>query len=189
MNSGFPAARVDLDRLHSGPVEGAGELAGEAGSWGLEDVELLAPPRLEFRAEAAGSGGIRVRGDVQARAGLTCRRCLRGIEQAIEIEFDFRFDPVVEPWEEEEGVYGLDPEAAFLDLSGPLREELLLALPEYPECPEGCGGLCPMCGADLDETDCGCSTEERDPRWDVLRELVPDGQRSAAEPDSDKDVR
>lgn len=187
MNSGFPALRVELDRLRYGPVEWSGELSADADAWGLDGVELLEGPRLTFTADAGGSGGVRVKGAMAARISLTCRRCLRGLERRIGIEFDFRFDPAVEAWDEADGVFGLDPEAASLDLSDPLREELLLALPGYPECPEGCGGLCPMCGADLDETDCGCSREEPDPRWNALRRLVPDGQLRAAEPDDEVD--
>lgn len=185
MNNGFPAARIELDRLIGGPVQWSGELVGDAEAWGLEEARLLEAPRLTFRAEAAGSGGVRVKGTIESRLGLTCRRCLRAVEESVGIEFEFRFDPTLQPWEEEEGMYRLDPETAILDLSGPLREELLLAVPKYPECPESCSGLCPRCGADLDEEDCECSGEESDPRWDVLRELVPDGQRRAAEPDDE----
>jgi uncharacterized metal-binding protein YceD (DUF177 family) len=105
----------------------------------------------------------------------------------MEIDFDLRFDPSVQPWEEEAGVFGLDTDAASLDLFGPLREELRLALPEFPECRDGCRGLCPMCGSDLNETECDCSRKEPDPRWGVLRELVPDGQPRAAEPGHEDD--
>lgn len=183
MNKGFPSARIELDQLHLGAVEGGGALVAESGAWGIEDARLLDRPRLEFKAEAAGSGGVRVTGVLRASLGLTCRRCLRDLERAVEIDLDFRFDPAVQPWDEEDGVYGLDPEAAILDLSDPLRQELVLAVPEYPECPDGCVGLCPVCGVDLDETECGCSRVEPDPRWDVLRKLAVDGRGGPTQPD------
>jgi len=40
-----------------------------------------------------------------------------------------------------------------------------------PLCMEDCAGLCPQCGANRNEGDCGC-VAPRDPRWanlDVLR--------------------
>ena len=33
-------------------------------------------------------------------------------------------------------------------------------------------GLCPVCGANLNEGDCGCDRSQRDPRLDKLRELL-----------------
>ena len=41
----------------------------------------------------------------------------------------------------------------------------LLALPGYPVCQEGCKGLCSVCGANLNERDCGCDRHVPDPRW------------------------
>ena len=40
-------------------------------------------------------------------------------------------------------------EGEEVDLSPPLRERLLLALPTLPLCRDDCRGLCARCGADL----------------------------------------
>lgn len=161
------------------------ELSAESGAWELDGVDLLESPRLTYTAEAAGSGGVRVHGALTVRLALTCRRCLEPLESRAEIELDFRFDPSVRPWDEEDGVYGLDPETAVLDLSSALREELLLALPEYPECPDGCESPCPTCGES--RTECECATGEPDPRWRVLRQLVPDRRPGSPEGDDETD--
>jgi uncharacterized protein len=47
----------------------------------------------------------------------------------------------------------------------------LLALTERPLCRDECRGLCPRCGTNLNERDCGCTTEANDPRLAVLRNL------------------
>jgi uncharacterized protein len=187
MNSGFPEGRVDLDRLRTGPVDWSGELPSERGAWEIEELELVESPRLEYRAEAGGHGGVRVSGRLEATLGLQCRRCLGQIRWPLEVRFDFRFDPSVREWEEEGGVFGLDPESPSLDLMRPLREELALAMPEYAVCADGCRGLCPACGADLNESECGCGGDEADPRWDLLRQLVSDEQPGAAGPDDEYD--
>ncbi len=185
MNSGFPAGRVDLDRLRRGPVEWSGTLPAEPGAWGLDGVEVTDGPWLEYRAEAGGRGGIRVVGRLTATLRVECRRCLGEMTWPTDIPFDFRFDTAVREWEEEGGVFSLDPDAVAVDLVRPLREEWVLAMPEYPVCREGCRGLCPVCGVDLNESECGCGPEAADPRWDVLKQMVSDGQPEAAGPDGE----
>lgn len=185
MNSGFPAARVELDRLRQGPVEWSGKLPAAMGDLGLAELEVVDAPWLEFRAESGGRGGVRVVGRLSATLRLECRRCLEDVQWPMEVAFDFRFDPAVQEWEEEGGVFTLDPNDAALDLSRPLREEWLLAMPEYLVCRDDCRGLCPVCGTSLNESDCGCTPDRADARWDVLREMVADGQPDAAERDSE----
>lgn len=187
MNSGFPAARVDLDRLRRGPVEWSGTLPADGGAWGLGDLEFVDAPRLDFRAEPGGHGGVRVVGTLGVTLRVACRRCLDEIPWPLKIDFDLRFDPSVDESEEEGAVFALERDAASLDLVRPLREELALAVPDYPVCEDGCLGLCPVCGIDRNETVCECGRSEADPRWDVLRQLVSDGQPGAAGADDERD--
>ncbi len=59
----------------------------------------------------------------------------------------------------------------FIDLGEILREQILLALPMYPRCSEDCRGLCPVCGADLNQGECGCERDDVDPRLIVLKSI------------------
>jgi uncharacterized metal-binding protein YceD (DUF177 family) len=163
MNRGFPAGRIDLDALRSGPLTWSGDVAADPEIWDVPDLRLESDPRLSYQAEVGSGDRVRVHGRLDIELGLECRRCLRELVREVGIEFDYRFDPY------------------------PLREELILALPEYPECRAGCRGLCPMCGIDRNEMSCDCAREDADPRWNVLRGLVPDGQPRAAEPDRERD--
>ncbi len=81
------------------------------------------------------------------------------------------FEPLRSPQEEDLRVYHLEAGATELDLAGPLREQFLLSVPEYPVCREDCRGLCPGCGANLNVEACRCSGESSDPRWAPLRAL------------------
>ena len=63
-------------------------------------------------------------------------------------------------------------EKGFLDLDEPLQEELLLSFPSKLLCEEDCPGLCPKCGKPLKDSSCSCPKTERDPRWNVLAELL-----------------
>lgn len=59
-----------------------------------------------------------------------------------------------------------------LDLTEQIRESFLLLLPRKPLCRQDCVGLCPICGADLNEGACGCPRSEGDPRLEVLRNFL-----------------
>jgi len=188
MNSGFPAGRIALDRLRAGPVEWSGDLPDARGAWDLSEVEFASTPRLEYRAEPGGHGGVRVVGRLSVELELECRRCLESVRWPLQLDFDFRFDPSVRMSEEEGGVYALDPDTAEVDLARPLREELVLAVPEYAVCRDDCRGLCPTCGANRNVSDCDCTPTGGDPRWDVLKKLVADGRQGAAGPEEDNEV-
>jgi uncharacterized protein len=56
-----------------------------------------------------------------------------------------------------------------LNLSDQVWESLLMLLPLKLLCREECAGLCPHCGADLNEGPCSCAPQESDPRLEVLR--------------------
>ena len=58
-----------------------------------------------------------------------------------------------------------------LDLRPAVREEWLLAAPAFPLCREDCRGLCPQCGANLNEDPEHAHEAAPDPRWAKLSEL------------------
>jgi uncharacterized protein len=60
----------------------------------------------------------------------------------------------------------------ILDLTEVVRQNLLLSIPISPVCDSQCRGLCPGCGANLNEEACTCHREEGDPRLSALRELL-----------------
>jgi uncharacterized protein len=65
----------------------------------------------------------------------------------------------------------LDEKTEFADLTDELRESIILHLPTYPVCREGCLGVCQQCGKNLNEGPCSCSRERHDNRWDILDSL------------------
>ncbi|MGV3621569.1 MAG: YceD family protein [Archangium sp.] len=59
-----------------------------------------------------------------------------------------------------------------IDLDPVVREQVLLALPVSVVCREDCKGLCPTCGQDLNEQDCGHGkTKEVDVRLAKLKDI------------------
>jgi len=115
-------------------------------------------------------GGVAVEGTVRAPWVGACRRCLAPATGILTVG-------VRELYTEDgdgEETYPLHGDE--LDLEPLVRDAVLLELPQAPLCGPDCGGLCPVCGANRNEEDCGCEAP-RDVRWaalDALRVADPD---------------
>ena len=182
MNKGLPTLPISRNRLREGPTGYVGRLDFPE-DWGPEGFSLRRSPRVEITAEESREGAIRLTGTLTAELVESCSRCLEPVERDREVEVDLRFEPELDPWDEGPGLYALEANREEIDVGPALREELILALPEYPLCDPDCRGLCPLCGQDLNEADCDCTEETGDPRWDSLRR-----QLEAEGPDAQYDV-
>jgi uncharacterized protein len=113
--------------------------------------------------------GLLVTGTVSATAVARCVRCLREFDQEVEVEVRELF--TLEPREDEDEGYAVLPDDR-LPLDTMARDALVLGFPASPLHSPDCAGLCPVCGADRNTTDCGHSgTEDIDPRWARLAGL------------------
>ena len=63
-----------------------------------------------------------------------------------------------------------------IDLADYVKRGIIGELPMRVECREDCKGLCPICGKDLNDGDCGCDRTIRDPRFESLRALFNDDE-------------
>ena len=63
-------------------------------------------------------------------------------------------------------------DGVMLHLEPVIAEEFVLSLPLYPVCDDACRGLCPKCGANLNQGPCGCGNDESDPRLAPLLDLL-----------------
>jgi uncharacterized protein len=60
----------------------------------------------------------------------------------------------------------------LVDVVDLLREQFQLSLPMKPLCADGCRGLCPQCGINLNRGTCSCETAWEDPRLAPLKGLL-----------------
>jgi len=65
----------------------------------------------------------------------------------------------------------ISPDMNIIDLSGDVREALLLAIPLKNLCREDCAGLCARCGRNLKTGHCDCAAAPPDSRWEALARL------------------
>ncbi|MCH5157002.1 MAG: DUF177 domain-containing protein [Clostridiales bacterium] len=94
-----------------------------------------------------------------------CDKCLTEVSTQITLPFDQVFfkDSSVE---EDGYVYS----GSRLDLTKAICDEIVLSLPSSLLCKEGCLGLCPKCGVNLNERQCDCDTS-RENAFSVLKNI------------------
>ena len=118
------------------------------------------------------AGGFLVNIIADAKLYGPCARCLS--EAVLEVHAEQQeFAPTAKGgWEETElSAFIKD---LVVDLSGLVREAVVLALPAQVVCSPECKGLCPQCGRDLNKSRCDCTTVEIDERWSKLKDLTFD---------------
>jgi uncharacterized protein len=113
-------------------------------------------------------GGILVQGSIEGEYAGPCGRCLQEIVQPLRVRVAEIYRPPGGVWEEG---YVISNEA--VDLERAVRDAVGLEIPLNPLCRPDCAGLCPRCGADLNDGPCGCRVDEGDLRWSALKELLP----------------
>ena len=96
-----------------------------------------------------------------------CMRCLEPASPRFEV--DAR--EVHQPGGGEELTSPYVDQAGELDLEAWARDALALALPGQITCRADCRGLCPRCGADLNDDPEHAHEPEPDPRWSKLSEI------------------
>lgn len=104
-------------------------------------------------------------GDLSAPVEGRCVRCLEAAGATVQAAVNetwIRGSGIKEP------VEGGDIEAIvntyvgdFIEPAGVLREVIMAALPDRIYCRDECKGLCPGCGANLNNEECRCSPEAR----------------------------
>ncbi|MCZ7575257.1 MAG: DUF177 domain-containing protein [Ardenticatenaceae bacterium] len=128
--------------------------------------------------------GVLVTGQLATVLEVNCNRCLEAFDLPISIEIEEEFKSKIDlrtgahlPVTDEDEVATLINEHHIIDLREVVRQDLLLALPLNPLCQEACGGLCPTCGANLNEGPCECEPETIDLRWNTLADLFDEMKR------------
>lgn len=183
LTKGFANMLVDLRALSDGPR--TFEFENSADELDLLSTELRfkAPIRTSCRAALAGDA-LLVDGFVCFLAEVECSRCLRlsALNLAVPFNRVYRRAPQDQPGapgqSEDDEADVISGDAQTVDISTAVREAIILEAPMKPLCTEGCLGLCPVCGRNLNDDRCDCSTKRTDPRWGALKEIVTSNGQS-----------
>ena len=148
-----------------------------------DSYRVVQPVSLDFDIHKD-KDRFRLEGTVRTELELACSRCLEPFRLPVDAAFDLRYHPASEMSSaEESGIEEEDLETSYyrddqIDLNELMREQFYLALPMKPLCQEGCRGLCPQCGTNLNQNECTCTPEWKDPRLAPL-EAIKRSQNNA----------
>ncbi len=131
----------------------------------FKDERLLDGGPLVIEGEARRvDEGIFLDGTYRLPLSIACDRCLKPVADVVTGQINMLLEENGETWKK-----------AFkgekLNLASLLYEDLLLGMPSKVLCDEGCQGLCPVCGTDLNASTCDCETESVDPRLAALKDF------------------
>ncbi|HEV7474728.1 MAG TPA: DUF177 domain-containing protein [Pyrinomonadaceae bacterium] len=169
--------RIELADLESGKGAFAHDYAPDELVLQDSRLRLAMPPTVAGKVRLEGRRA-HIKGKVNAAVQLECDRCLKPIEvsvaSAFKVEYvtpeDYQEQQAIELTEEDLDLSIFDGET--IDVDKLVTEELLLAVPDHVLCSENCKGICATCGVDRNATECGCDSQQVDPRWAGLKELV-----------------
>ena len=156
----------DLAAKGSIRLEGQEDLSGLIAVSG----DLLSFGQLQVQLEARSvEGAADVDGELAMDVEQSCSRCLTPVKTHVTVPFHETFvkgeeKAIDEETDEDDEDAVLYVSEDRIDLKPYLAESVMLSLPFVPLCRKDCKGLCPSCGADRNERECGCKTDKVDPR-------------------------
>lgn len=140
-------------------------------SFVLDDCEIREPAKVQGVVENR-AGVVTLTADAALEYETVCDRCLAPLSRKLQKQFTHT---LVSSLNDEDNDDFILVEDMHFNLDELLREDILLQVPTKELCKPDCKGLCPMCGANLNETACSCKPPI-DPRLAVLRQLLDDDE-------------
>lgn len=141
---------------------------------------LAAPLQVRIKASRVGNKYL-LAGRISGAISLKCDRCLVAFRADVESPFSiFLVSPKSEKGETEAELLDEDLEVDFIhgemiDLDVIIKEQIFLSLPMKSICKKECLGLCPLCGANLNEGPCHCSDRKTNLAFSRLESLKTEG--------------
>lgn len=135
--------------------------------------QLVRPLAFHGTLQNMGDGILSLTGQLETAYEGDCARCLVSVQRPLSIRIAERYLPAAMPaGEDNETDYRYT--GGHLEIGQAIRDSVLPALPGRLICKPDCQGLCPDCGANLNEKECGCAAgrEGMASPFDKLKELL-----------------
>ena len=135
-----------------------------------DDIKMDKPVKVDG-AVSAYSGYMELKLHAVIDYEVDCARCLEPVKDVIVIDFIRSVAAEGTLVNEDNDDYVIIRDGV-MDIAVPLIEQISMELPSRQLCDEDCKGLCPKCGKNLNEGECGCVTKEIDPRLAILQQYL-----------------
>ena len=136
---------------------------------GTESFRILRKTPVTFVFTNLTPGRVRVEGEAEVVLNMQCSRCLKDVEQEIQLSFTVDVVSPEVPLEEADDQTFM--EGYQLNVESLLSNEILMSLPTKVLCRPDCKGICRVCGKDLNLGECGCDTFVPDPRMAAIKDI------------------
>ncbi len=137
---------------------------------GYEDYPILEKENLKLKIENIGDGKLMLTGAMNVLLKGSCNRCLADVNVPVSLSIEAT---VVKP----DGFHEIDEDEQYfmngyeMDAEALIHNEMIMSLPMKVLCRKTCKGLCPVCGKNLNDGECGCDTFVPDPRMAAISDI------------------
>ena len=160
---------ADIIKKENGKLSISAEFVMPEISFMGEEFDFSAPLKVEGTI-TNNSKSLELSAAVTGSASVHCARCGKPFEA--EISFPIKETLMREgeevPEDEDIIVYS----GKEIELDDVIVKNFLMNVSVKYLCREDCKGICPVCGADLNEVTCDCGKDDIDPRWEKLAEIM-----------------
>lgn len=140
---------------------------------GAERFPITEKTPIAFTFTNIGSDKARVEGSAKVTFEGNCDRCLAKVPVTMELTIDrVVTSPEVASQEDEEQSF---MDGWQLDVEALIHDEFVVNWPVKILCREDCKGVCPVCGQNRNERECGCDTFVPDPRMAAIQDIFNRG--------------
>ncbi|MBR1860971.1 MAG: DUF177 domain-containing protein [Lachnospiraceae bacterium] len=146
---------------------------------GSSDYEIVGAEEIPLRFSFIEKGKALVSGRVRMALKASCDRCLKEVILPLDFDIDRECaspDFKAPDPDEDEEIHSI-MEGYSIDTERLLHDDITINWPVKILCREDCKGLCPVCGKDLNEGDCGCDTFVPDPRMAAIFDKIMDSTK------------
>lgn len=142
------------------------------------DLDLLRPVNVLLNLNRH-PDHIRITGKLEGNLRVSCHRCLKPFPLFLNESVDiYLIEKERMPKDDEKELQPDEILYEFFDgevieVDQLVAEQIFLALPVKVLCNEMCKGICPGCGANLNEEECRCSEDRRQSPFAKLKTIKP----------------
>ena len=126
---------------------------------------------VDFTFTNIGVDEAKVEGSVKLVFEAECDRCLTAVPVCLDLVFERVVTSPGKTTEDEEEEAPSYMDGYQLDVETFVYDEILLNWPAKILCKEDCKGVCPVCGQNRNEKECGCDTFVPDPRMAAIGDI------------------
>ena len=140
---------------------------------GMGTFAITEKSPVSFTFTNIGVDKARVEGSCKLVFRATCDRCLTDVPVELNLSFDRTVVSPEADTEDEDA--DADTRSCMdgyqFDVEAFVYDEIIVNWPMKILCREDCKGVCPVCGQNRNERECGCDTFVPDPRMAAIKDI------------------